>query len=69
MSHRSMPIVATLYHYDNSTVAPFIVPTPHKVGNYFVEPMALGCNSDVPQARDGTLPGEVTPKMLRAPPV
>ena len=50
-----MPIVATLHHQNDSIVPPFVVLTPHEMRYCFVEPMALGCNGDVLQARDGAL--------------
>ena len=55
-----MPIVATLYHNNDGTVAPFLALTPHEARDYCVEPISLGCNRNVMQARDGTLPGAVT---------
>ena len=48
LSFMLMPIVATLYHNDDRTVPPFIAPIPHEVKHYFVEPMILGCNGDIP---------------------
>ena len=55
-----MPMFATIYHHDDGTVPSFIALTLHEVRYYFVEPMALGCSSDIPQARDITLPGAAT---------
>ena len=53
-------MVATLYHHDDVTGPPFVVLTPHEARHYSVEPILLGCNGDVLQARDRTLPGAVT---------
>ena len=55
-----MPIVATFYHNNNETALPFVAPIPREARHYFVEPMALDCNSDVQQVRDGALLGAVT---------
>ena len=52
-----IPIAATLYHYDNAIAPLFVALTPHKTRHYFVEPMALGCNSDLLQAKDRVLSG------------
>ena len=60
MTHTSMPMVATLYHHDNGTAPPFIMPTPHEARHYFVEPMALDCSGNIAQARDVTILGAAT---------
>ena len=48
LSLRSMPMVATSSHHNDSTVPPFAVSKPHEAGHYFVEPMALGCTNGLP---------------------
>ena len=52
-------MVATLYHHDHGIAPPFVAPTPHEMGHHFVEPIALGRNGNVLQAKNGMLPGAV----------
>ena len=54
-----MPMVATFYNHEKRTVPLFVVLIPHDTGHFFVKPMELGWNGDVPQATDKKPPGAV----------
>ena len=53
-------MVASFHHHDDSTVLPFVVPTPYEVRHYFMEPMSLACNVNILQDMDRTPLGAVT---------